>query len=157
VGNTGPLFAILHQKNMSKQSKNWVFTLNNYTEEDIKDIETWIAKGVEGVGYGKEVGANGTPHLQGFIVMQDKATMHKVKKLNQRMHLERMKGRITQSIAYCSKQAELVTVGKCFFNRGDLGARYCESAPTRTSRPPFGGTPLRGGPTGMCFRGTSRL
>lgn len=95
------------------QSRNWVFTLNNYTEAEIKDIETWTDKGAEGIGYGKEVGENGTPHLQGFIVMQKKCAMKTVKELNKRMHLERMKGRLTQSMAYCSKQDSLTIVGKC--------------------------------------------
>lgn len=94
------------------QSRNWVFTLNNYTEEEVKDIETWTDKGVEGVGYGKEVGENGTPHLQGFLVMAKKSALSTVKKLNPRMHLERMRGKLTQSIAYCSKQDNLTIIGK---------------------------------------------
>jgi len=94
------------------QSRNWVFTLNNYTEKELKDIETWTSKGVEGVGYGKEVGENGTPHLQGFLVMTKKSAMSTVKTLNSRMHLERMKGKLTQSIAYCSKQDSLTIIGK---------------------------------------------
>jgi len=96
---------------VAKQSRNWVFTLNNYTEEEVKGMDGWLEKGVEGIGYGREVGENGTPHLQGFIIMKEKATMHKVKKLNQRMHLEKMRGRITQSIAYCSKQDQLTVIG----------------------------------------------
>jgi len=103
------------------QSRNWVFTLNNYTEEELKDIETWTDKGVEGVGYGKEVGANGTPHLQGFLVMTKKSAMSTVKALNSRMHLERMKGKLTQSIAYCSKQDSLTIIGKGHRHSGIRG------------------------------------
>jgi len=79
----------------------------------VKDIETWDeTKGVQGVGYGKEVGENGTPHLQGFIVMLKKCGMATVKALNKRMHLEKMKGRIEQSVEYCSKQDSLTVIGK---------------------------------------------
>jgi len=95
------------------QSRNWVFTLNNFTDEEVKDISGWNEeKGVQGVGYGKEVGENGTPHLQGFLVMKNKCSMSTVKKLNSRMHLERMKGRLEQSITYCSKQDSLTIIGK---------------------------------------------
>jgi len=115
-GNTRPPTPGIRHKKIfpmaRSQSRNWVFTLNNYTEEEVKDIETWTDKGVEGVGYGKEVGENGTPHLQGFLVMTNKSALSTVKKLNPRMHLERMKGKLTQSIAYCSKQDTLTVIGK---------------------------------------------
>lgn len=115
-GNTAPP-AAQPQKNFPmarEQSRNWVFTLNNYTDDDIKDITTWTDRGVEGVGYGKEVGDSGTPHLQGFLVFTKKVSLSTVKDLNGRMHIERMRGKLTQSIAYCSKQDSLTILGKCW-------------------------------------------
>mgnify|MGYP002700000978 CR=1 FL=1 len=94
-----------------QQSKNWVFTLNNYTEEELKDMETWTSKGIQGIGYEKEVGAEGTPHIQGFIVAANKCSLSTLKKLNPRMHLERMKGRIDQNITYCSKEGGFTKIG----------------------------------------------
>lgn len=103
----------LNSKMARQQSKYWVFTLNNYTEEELKDISSWTKTGVKGVAYGKEQGENGTPHLQGFIVMEKRCELGTVKKLNKRMHLERMKGNIRQNEDYCSKQDNLTVIGKC--------------------------------------------
>lgn len=100
-----------------QQSKNWVFTLNNYTEEEVDDIKTWVTKGAKGIGYEKEVGREGTPHLQGFIIMNNKCEMSTVKKLNKRMHLERMKGRIDQNVTYCSKEGDFTKIGKPYRRR----------------------------------------
>lgn len=93
------------------KSFNWVFTLNNYTEAEIKDIETWTSKGAQGVAYGKEVGENGTPHLQGYIRMKTRVCMKQVKELNKRMHIEKMRGKLQDSEKYCSKQSELTIIG----------------------------------------------
>ena len=41
-----------------------VFTINNYTEVDIAAV---LACECLGVKVGKEVGASGTPHLQGAV------------------------------------------------------------------------------------------
>jgi len=51
-------------------SLNFVFTLNNYTEEEVEEIDAIV--GTEGcsvvyLDYGKEVGQEGTPHLQGQL------------------------------------------------------------------------------------------
>ena len=43
-------------------AKNWVFTINNYKEDEKvphKDVVDYMV-------VGKEVGAEGTPHLQGY-------------------------------------------------------------------------------------------
>lgn len=93
------------------QSSNWVFTLNNYTEQEVADISTWVNKGARGIGYSKEVGESGTPHLQGFICMTKKCGLKKIKALNNRMHIEVMRGKIKDSEKYCSKQASLSIIG----------------------------------------------
>lgn len=94
------------------RSYNWVFTLNNYTEEDIKNVDTWIQKGAGGVAYGKEVGANGTPHLQGYVHMEKQSNLKKMKELTGKAHWEIMKGKLRDSKKYCSKQSELTIIGK---------------------------------------------
>lgn len=114
---------------MSKQSSNWVFTLNNYTEEDLKDLTTWTEKGAGGVAYAKEVGASGTPHLQGYVHMKSKARLKKMKELSKKCHWEVMKGKLIDSEKYCSKQGQLVILGK--YNRS--GAPASRLATTQKS------------------------
>lgn len=92
-------------------SKNWCFTLNNYTEEEVSSVPTWLDKGVRYVAYSKETGEEGTPHLQGFLCTTDNCRMSALKKLNIRAHWERMGGSIEQSVTYCSKAGSLIEFG----------------------------------------------
>ena len=54
------------------EARNWCFTLDNYTDDEIKqlknDIPILCAKFVVGI----ETGENNTPHLQGYIKLHKK-------------------------------------------------------------------------------------
>nr|WAE42459.1 MAG: replication associated protein [Cressdnaviricota sp.] len=54
------------------QSKTWMFTVNNYTPEDEERIQQWDCQYVR---YGREVGEQGTPHLQGIMQTFQKITL----------------------------------------------------------------------------------
>lgn len=101
--------------------RRFCFTLNNYDDDDIKNIDNLDVKFIM---YGKEEGENGTPHLQGYCeigkvvrfstILGDSAeTRAMKKKLGQRInkgwfngkaHIEQCRGTQTQNIEYCSKQ-----------------------------------------------------
>lgn len=47
-----------------KKYQSWCWTLNNYTEDEVEEITGYIEKkNIQYLGFGKEVGAEGTPHL----------------------------------------------------------------------------------------------
>uniref|UniRef100_UPI004047E340 hypothetical protein n=1 Tax=Polynucleobacter sp. TaxID=2029855 RepID=UPI004047E340 len=81
---------------------NWSFTLNNYTEDEVKSINEADAVYII---YGREH-PDTTPHLQGYIQFKHQKRLNEVKKAlgTQRLHLEASQGTAEQNIAYCSKE-----------------------------------------------------
>ncbi len=97
-------------------AKAWCFTLNNYTENEYGALVQLFSSVADKYFYivGKEVGASGTPHLQGYIEKRAgrfrPLPMFEVKRNNtQCMHFERAKGNRSQNWKYCSKDGEYVT------------------------------------------------
>lgn len=81
------------------RSRNWVWTLNNFTPEDVATLATLPCSYVCA---GEEIApTTGTPHLQGFIAFSTQKVMPK--KLIPGAHFEVMKGTQEQAIAYCQK------------------------------------------------------
>lgn len=80
------------------KSRNWAFTLNNYTEAEIKAIEN---SGHQYI-FQEETGKQGTPHLQGGLFATNAISMNSVKKLIPRAHLEVCKNKFA-TINYCQK------------------------------------------------------
>lgn len=81
------------------KARNWCFTLNNYTEDDIKHLQT-----VEQYVFQEETGENGTPHLQGLIMFKNARALTAMKKINGRCHWEICRNKIA-SIQYCTKDS----------------------------------------------------
>lgn len=99
-------------------SKRWCFTLNNYTPEE------GVALAEQECVYviiGKEVGDQGTPHLQGYIVFKSNKRLSAVKKINSRCHWEIAKGTTEQNVAYCSKDGDFVELGERPKTRKEIG------------------------------------
>lgn len=87
------------------RSRNYVFTLNNWTEEH-KSMLAMLCKGSDSIRclfYGEEVGNSGTPHLQGFICYKAMKSHRQVVKQLPGAHVEPMNGTIEQSVVYCEK------------------------------------------------------
>jgi len=91
-------------------SRNFVFTLNNYTDAHLEQL---AAIECRYLGFGKEVGESLTPHLQGLIIFQKYKTLKSVIKLLKGAHVEIMKGTIAQAKEYCEKDGD-------YAERGDL-------------------------------------
>lgn len=82
----------------------FVFTLNNWTEEELAAIKT--ITNVKWLIVGKERGENNTDHLQGACVIGRQLAFSTVKKMPGmfRAHIEIMRGSPQQSKVYCSKE-----------------------------------------------------
>ena len=89
-------------------SRRWVFTLNNYTDDDEADISSWEATYTT---YGREVGDSGTPHLQGFVVFAQTKRLAGVKRIHGRCHWEVAQGTSQQARDYCQKDDDYVEFG----------------------------------------------
>lgn len=89
----------------TSKTRNWCFTLNNYTVSD----ETYLSNITKTawclyIIFGKETGENGTPHLQGYIELKNCMKLTGLKaKFGSRYHFEPRRGSQAQAIDYCKK------------------------------------------------------
>lgn len=91
----------------ARQSKHWVFTINNPTDEDYPRTDN-IAYMV----FGREVGPGGTRHWQGYVCFKNRKRLSAVKKIFPRAHLEIKGGTIREAIDYCMKDGDYDTFGE---------------------------------------------
>lgn len=95
---------------MSFRSRKHVFTINNYTDQTLQDLDRVPARYL---CFGKEVApTTGTPHLQGFVYWPNGRTLSAVRKLIPGAHVEPARGSFAQIIDYCRKDGD-------FHERGD--------------------------------------
>lgn len=96
----------------------WVFTLNNYTEQEFEFLSSEFLSKRKEYFYiiGKEVGESGTPHLQGYLALKDKKKKFRplprfavMRNNKQAVHFERAKGNRLQNHKYCSKDGNFIT------------------------------------------------
>lgn len=90
---------------LKRPHKSWVFTYNNYKEEDIPVIAAWedVAKMTVGQEVGKKTG---TPHLQGAVTFKTAKRFSSVKKLNEKISWRVMAAKWNEGEAafeYCRK------------------------------------------------------
>lgn len=102
----------------SPQSARWCFTVNNWNEDNIKALACLPCKYV---AYGKETGANGTAHLQGYVVFVANKRLPAVKKILPTAHWEIAKGDTEQNVAYCSKDGDFTEHGERPKTRKQVG------------------------------------
>jgi len=97
------------------QFQKFCLTLNNYTTEEEDALRAFCAENAAFAVVGREVGAQGTPHLQGYVNLrrEKKRTLHALKKelWGKRAHLERARSTDTDNNKYCGKEKDVWTHG----------------------------------------------
>lgn len=91
------------------KSRNYCYTLNNFSDTEVIDIRNWLYVKYNLIGY--EVGEEGTPHLQGYVEWSTPRGLKVLKKLNVRIHWEICKGTQKHNIDYCKKGGKFEEVG----------------------------------------------
>lgn len=112
TSGTSDNWVIMSSRNSrASRHRRYVFTFNNYTDEDIEHICSFDKSEIE-YFFSKEVGLeNGTPHLQGFVKFRNGRSMNAINKKFFRNHarLDVMRGSIEDNVTYCSKQSVAIT------------------------------------------------
>lgn len=99
-------------------SKKWCYTLNNWTTP----LELPASYHV----FGEEVGESGTPHLQGFVILQKPMRLTQLKKICPTAHWEKTKGTNKQASDYCKKDGKFTEIGILPESPNVLGGKAME-------------------------------
>lgn len=91
------------------QFRHVCLTLNNYS---VKEYEELIATKCSYLVVGKEVGEQGTPHLQAYIEFGGGKRLSTLKKMWPRAHIEKRKGTAEQAATYCKKDNNFIETGE---------------------------------------------
>jgi len=88
--------------NARPQARNWCFTLNNPLDEEVETLLTQGALCHYAV-WQPERGANGTPHLQGYLAYKNRVRLATLHRLLPRAHFTIARGSPDQNRTYCTK------------------------------------------------------
>ena len=91
------------------RAKRWCFTLNNYNDEHQTKLRA-MAPDTEFLIFGREVGATGTPHLQGFVIFKSQLRFNRVQELLPGCHLS-VARTVSQAAEYCRKDGDFEEFG----------------------------------------------
>lgn len=103
-----------------KRSRNWCFTINNYTEDELAYLTDELTNYTYLV-CGKEIAKTGTPHLQGYICFSTLKSFAQLKKLLPRAHLSSAKGNSLQNYEYCTKDGDFFELGERPMTQSEKG------------------------------------
>lgn len=88
-----------------KVYRSWCFTLNNYHDDDLHNMESWMIKRLV---CGAEIGESGTPHIQGYVTFTRGMRLYNCKKLLPSAHWE--VARAIDAENYCMKEGTVLRI-----------------------------------------------
>lgn len=96
---------------MALKTRSWVATINNWDQDDVAALD---ALPCSYLVYGREIGKEGTPHLQIFFELANARTFTGLKRSLPRAHLEPKSTFSTpeQASIYCKKDGDFVERGE---------------------------------------------
>lgn len=96
---------------LNQRQRDWCFTINNYSDEDICSIAC-MSTDARYLVCGFEVGEKGVPHMQGYVYFDRKVSKKQLIEYNGRAHYERRKApKLADAIDYCKKDGDFVELG----------------------------------------------
>jgi len=113
--------------------RNFAFTVNNYTEDDISVLLDLVNTDAKYIVFGREVGKEGTPHLQGTVVWKNQKSLMAAKRalmLGDRPHIEVCMD-LFGSIDYCKKDGKFDEEGEAPVPQKERGRKGKEAAAKR--------------------------
>lgn len=94
------------------RSRKWVLTINNYDDNIYETLKVHALTTNKYI-IGKEIGKNGTPHLQCYLQYKNAIRFSNLKKLFPTAHIEKAKGTDKQNYDYCSKEGNFISNIDC--------------------------------------------
>lgn len=104
---------------------HWLFTLNNYTEQDEAAFSANLNL-FKGACYGREVGEQGTPHLQAFVSFAKQSRGSQLAKIWPRAHMAIAKASPWINWLYCSKGEQPKTEWTAYREKGPTYGRNAQ-------------------------------
>ncbi|AXH73263.1 MAG: putative viral replication protein [Cressdnaviricota sp.] len=96
-------------KKQGTQAKYWCFTWNNYPADFFRANRALLTSRCSAWVIGREVGASGTKHLQGWLSFKKRCRWSCLKWKG--CHFEKCKGNAEQNMIYCSKEGDYESYG----------------------------------------------
>ena len=102
----------------SSQRKRWFFTMNNYAQADVDNLQRFFDLEVVTGGFQAEIAPRtGTKHIQGFFILSRRMRFQQFG-LKPDTHFEAMRGSITDCVNYVTKSDSFDTEANIRFLKG---------------------------------------
>lgn len=125
---------------MPSGAKRYVFTINNPTDDDEQALGDFSEDPlVQYLVFGREQGEQGTPHLQGYVMLHAPKSRRWLSGILSRAYIEVSRGTPFQASEYCKKEGDFEEFGEVPAvsqgKRTDI-ERFTEWAKDQERRPP---------------------